>query len=158
MKTRPSPEFKRVTDEIARLAATRAGASLLRLIASLDSGRRSMKPALVTNTPGPIGIWHPKSENGNTEWIRAKSDQRTLWANVDSIGPKTDRCRVLLIGESVARGFLYDPGLSCANVLQTIFDSAGTMVEVVDLARTDIQQHELLDLMHASTALRDRKS
>lgn len=154
MRTRPPLEFKRITDQIAKLAATRAGASLLNLMASLEAGSRPIESRVATNTPGPIGIWHPKSENGNTEWIRAKTDQRTLWANVDRIGPKTDRYRVLLHGESVARGFLYDPGLSCANVLQTIFDSAGAKVEVVDLARTDIQQHQLLALMRASVALR----
>jgi hypothetical protein len=62
-----------------------------------------------------------------------------LWANVGRIDMKGTKRRVVLLGESVARGYLYDPEFNPALVLKTIlephFDGE---IEVIDLARTSI--------------------
>ena len=91
--------------------------------------------------PGNVGIWERKIENGKVSFVRSRDTMKEwhLWANVGRIEAKGTKTRVLLLGESVARGYLYDPEYNPASVLQTILDSQfGSEIEVIDLARTSL--------------------
>lgn len=89
-----------------------------------------------------VGIWEPKVANGKVSFVRRMEAMAewTYWADVARIEPKGERLRVLLIGESVARGYLYDPVFNPALALQMILEAqlGEGQVEVIDLARTNL--------------------
>lgn len=89
-----------------------------------------------------VGIWEPKLENGKTNFIRRMDMMAEwgFWANVGRIEGKGARRRVVLIGESVARGYLYDPEFTPSMALEKILESqfGKGEVEVIDLARTNL--------------------
>jgi hypothetical protein len=107
------------------------------------------------NPPRKIGIWERTQENGDTWYIR--TDQKEsfgFWSNLERIGPRNGRKRILLLGESVARGICYDPFFTPAMALEQILGSIlAEPVEVIDLARSDIGLHELQALIENSLAL-----
>ncbi|MFM0441081.1 hypothetical protein PQQ84_31860 [Paraburkholderia strydomiana] len=85
-----------------------------------------------------VGIWEEEVE-GSGEFVRARK-HIDLWrfcADVERIPPKGDRKRVLLLGESVARGFFFDPVYSPAKVLREQLSAFAEPVEVVDLAQSN---------------------
>lgn len=88
-----------------------------------------------------VGIWERKK--GEAHFVRRAdlADDWSNWANLGRIGSKEEgRRRVVLLGESVARGYLYDPQYTPAMVLERILRSqpGGAAVEVIDLARTGL--------------------
>lgn len=89
-----------------------------------------------------VGIWEPRVANGKVSFVRRMEamEEWTYWADVGRIEPKGEKLRVLLIGESVARGYLYDPVFNPAMALQTILEAqfGEGKVEVIDLARTNL--------------------
>ena len=89
-----------------------------------------------------VGIWAPKVVNGKVSFMRCieAMAEWTYWADIPRIEPKSEKIRVLLIGESVARGYLYDPVFNPAVALQMILDSqfGADKAEVIDLARTNL--------------------
>lgn len=89
-----------------------------------------------------VGIWEPKAANGKVSFVRRMEAMAewTYWADVGRVEPKGDKLRVLLIGESVARGYLYDPVFNPAIALQMILEAqfGEGKVEVIDLARTNL--------------------
>jgi hypothetical protein len=103
-----------------------------------------------------FGIWEPEvAPDGAVEFVRnpAYIDQWRFWADVDRIKPKRGP-RVVLLGESVARGYLYDPEITPARILEAMLQGVPGLerAEVVDLARTDLGVDELrtmLDLLPA---------
>jgi hypothetical protein len=112
-------------------------------------------PAAASSTPeARVGIWEARKENGETWFVRSRSGSPYHWANVERIPPKSRRPRVLLLGESVARGHFYDPGFSFAAALGSVLDFAGEAeIEVIDLARTALSLPGLIQLLHESPAL-----
>jgi hypothetical protein len=116
--------------------------------ASIQSGAASPVAKKPVGT-GNIGIYAPQVIEGATWYyreVRYKERWKNLdkwknFANVDRIPPKGSQKRIVLIGESVARGFFIDPGYTPAFVLESML--AGTMpdgqgVEVVDLGETNL--------------------
>jgi hypothetical protein len=89
-----------------------------------------------------VGIWGRKVVNGKVSFVRRMEamPEWNYWADVGRIEPKSEKTRVLLIGESVARGYLYDPVFNPAMALQMILESqfGEGQVEVIDLARTNL--------------------
>ncbi len=89
-----------------------------------------------------IGIWERKVANGKVSFVRRMEamPEWIYWANLSRIEPKGEKPRVLLIGESVARGYLYDPVFTPALALQIILESqfGEGGIEVIDLARTNL--------------------
>jgi hypothetical protein len=81
-------------------------------------------------------------------------DSWHFWANMGRIEAKGSKVRVLFIGESVARGYLYDPSYTPAMVLQMILDETfgKNKTEVIDLARTNLG-YEVKDLALAALQL-----
>ncbi len=100
-----------------------------------------------------VGIWERKGTSGNFVRRLESAPEWYLWANQGRIGPKKANRRIVLIGESVARGYLYDPQFNPAKSLDSIFEShAGRgKFEVIDLARTSMKLSEMKAL--ASSAL-----
>ncbi|MFF9396781.1 hypothetical protein [Streptomyces griseoluteus] len=58
-----------------------------------------------------------------------------FWADVAYVPTKGDGRRVLLVGESAARGFLLDPGLTPADVLRGELSNGAEQMQCVDLAK-----------------------
>jgi hypothetical protein len=117
----------------------------LRLIrpVSLLLGQGSEHPddKLAIN-PDRVGIWERRREDGQTYFIRRQDAVREYvwWSSLGRIGPKGKKTRVVLIGESVARGYLYDPAFTPSLALEMMLESelGKGAVEVLDLARTNL--------------------
>src|ERR1041385_4541413 len=151
-----SPELlKSFANQLARVAgqedATQA-LRLLRLTGLLDQPAESapQKPsdhALRHGRKRPsatqeesVGIWTRKKNTTHFARSLETIHQWPFWANVGRIEQKGTRCRVFLIGESVARGYLLDPQFNPAMALESVLQSQMGMnaVEVIDLARTSM--------------------
>ena len=97
-----------------------------------------------------LGIWEPiAGDDGALEFTRTKdtTGEWRYWADVARIPRKTGP-RVVLVGESVARAYLFDPEVTLAGML-----AASLGVEVVDLARTDLTSEHLPPIFDALPAL-----
>lgn len=143
----PEPE-RELCNRAAEAAVTFEGTRLARLLlmtGQLGAGRGETDGR--AHHPGPeesgrIGIWERKARGERFGFARSKDrvEEWNLWANVGYIPPKGEKRRVVLVGESVARGYLYDPAFTPAAALARILDAhAGPgRFEVVDLARIDL--------------------
>jgi len=132
----------------------RQGMELMHKLGALADEEAAPAPA---GRPGAVGIWEPKSGEGGTWFERSpeRSAEWSLWADVERIEPRGSRRRVVLLGESVARGYFYDPCYTPARVLEEILSTSGVPggVEVVDLAKNDLQARDLEALLRAALAL-----
>jgi hypothetical protein len=154
----PPELLKSFANRLARLAYSEDGQQVTRLLrltnllggspeqnvasGSLDDvGQRKNNQPSETTLPERIGIWERKQENGKPYFVRSKDmlEEWNYWANIGRIEPKGAKQRVVLIGESVARGYLYDPQYTPAMALEKILQSqwGKDQVEVIDLARTN---------------------
>jgi hypothetical protein len=156
---RPPESLKSLASRIAQVATSEDGRQMTRLLRVSGLLGQPLKPAVgqsLTGRPGNldnkdralspnsdcVGIWERKSENGKTYFARRmdKIQEWQYWANVVQIPPKSAKRRILLLGESVARGYLYDPqftpAMALEEILQSQFGKSG--VEVIDLARTNM--------------------
>ena len=145
------PQFRDMAGRLAQSFDSATGERILRLITQLSappSNGESNKPDDTLR----VGIWEAKDGS----FVRVDTgDAWHLWANVEEIPPKGLSPRVALIGESVARGFLYHPHFTPARALQKMLDAAcGTdEIEVVDLARSDLGHEPLRELITQSLHL-----
>jgi hypothetical protein len=150
-----NPQFKDTAGRLAQLFDSNEGERILRLITQLSaspdgaSTEELKKPA---DTPGKVsvGIWEARNEAGGRSFVRANTGEPWhLWANVQKILPKGPRRRIVLLGESAARGYLYSPRFTPAQALQQMMNAAcGTgKVEVVDLARSNLVHEPLRKLI-----------
>jgi len=147
--TTPTEDLKSVATELARSLASdtidekTAYNMLAQLGYPVTEAPPPYDPADDYVHEGNIGIYYPEVIDGKT-WFKRNikfKEAWTLFANVQSIPPKGDRKRVVFLGESVARGFLLDPGYTPAGVLETLLNSsvAGEEeFEVIDLAETNL--------------------
>lgn len=171
---RPPESLKTFANRIASAAASEASDQLVQMlrIAGLTGERVpdhatrplwSDTPVAYTSEPGVppqqsrhIGIWERKTENGTTSFVRRLEAMDTwyFWANIGRIPAKGSKLRVVLIGESVARGYIYDPSFTPAMTLQLILDEqfGQDQIEVIDLARTNLG-YEVKDLALAALQL-----
>jgi hypothetical protein len=172
---RPSEVLKTFANRMARVAVSDDAVHMVRLLRLSgflqDANRLSDNtPAgnLITDFSDPatewglrwnpehIGIWERKVENGKVCFVRNKETMKEwhLWANVGRIEMKGPKKRVLFLGESVARGYLYDPEFNPASALQKILETqfGPGEIEVIDLARTNIS-YEIRDVALAALQL-----
>lgn len=171
---RPPESLKSFADRIAQAATSEEADELVRLLrVSGLTGPIANRPAHYGDEDAPtsirasepgvdprqsrfIGIWEKRIENGKPIFVRGLDSIETwhYWANVGRIEPKTSKLRVLFIGESVARGYLYDPSYTPAMVLQTMLEEhyGKDQVEVIDLARTNLS-FEIRELAMAALQL-----
>jgi hypothetical protein len=112
--------------------------------------------AAVSHQQNQIGVWE---RVGPDKYIRSVSfrDEWKYWAQKQHIIERHPgkKC-ILFIGESVGRGYLYDPEYNPAMVLQAILDSAseGSPTQIIDLARLDLGGEELMSVLQQSKMLR----
>lgn len=103
-----------------------------------------------------IGIWKLTYLDG-TPCYQRDPDVRNDWCNwadVHTIPIKSEKKRIVLLGESVARGYLFDPFFNPAKSLEHVLNSLGSFeYEVVDLAKVSIQLDELTEISRACIAL-----
>jgi len=121
----------------------------LRQILELDA------PGEVVDESNKLGIWIKSPDGDYYVKDPSKSNEFSFWAPLDRIERCHDRLRVLYLGESVARGYLYSPMFTPAGYLQTVLHQAtgSKDFEVVDLARTGIHLHELKKVCSAGMEL-----
>jgi hypothetical protein len=155
---------KFVATNLATSVSSDVGARLIKLLWGSglyqDGGgsRNQADPATPALPPVPkrdrVGIWE-RSEGGTFSRSRPMANEWNMWANRGQIKAKSTRTRVVLIGESVARGYLYDPLFTPTGVLDGLLKShlgAGA-VEVIDLARLNLQRAALQDLAISALSL-----
>lgn len=137
---------------LAQLQALAMMASAARAPGSAGAGKAS--PAATASAEPRIGIWEGKAHADGTRFVRSPRQQADwrFWADTEALPPKSERRRVLFFGESVARGYFFDPALTPARFLEQSLSSA-TGCEVIDLARTDLRPAELMTLIKAAPAL-----
>ena len=138
------------TRQLALTLASEEGALLLARMQRLALAAARMPAPERPDGGLRLGIWDPVAhEDGTIEFTRAADTaaEWRYWADADRI-PRKTAPRVVLVGESVARAYLFDPEVTLAAMLAS---SLG--VEVVDLARTDLTAPQLPPLFDALPAL-----
>lgn len=107
--------------------------------------------------PSKIGIWSLTSDKGSPCYVRDTADQKDWhhWASVNKLVlNKAGRYRIAFLGESVARGYFYDPYYTPSSVLeQMLVTDGGLDAEVIDLARTNFDLTEVTHLSSECLAL-----
>lgn len=165
MKERPSESLKPIADNLSRLINANGikHAEISGLLKELSINGNGDSPEQngyspehhgdtldLTNQENSIGIWKKCVENGETFYERDfdKSSDWLRWANKHRIGKKKNAKRIILLGESVARGYLYDPHYNVALELEAIINAvfSPSYCEVIDLARTSITMDALLEV------------
>lgn len=149
--------IRRQIDRLGQLLATEDGAQVLAHMQKLALRTRRVPAPVEAGTSHPrergpgarLGVWLPDGETPG-RWARdphVKNDWRR-WADVPAIAPKANRPRVLLLGESTARGYLYDPVVTPARLLEReLARDDSRSPQVVDLARIGMPLSELPDLV-----------
>jgi hypothetical protein len=97
-----------------------------------------------------IGIWDPVVTGNGVLYNRNnKHPDARNWSMVNTIPVKNNRKRLILLGESVARGYLFDPYFNPAMCLEQLLTQSGAIdAEVIDLAKVSIGIEELTTLTH----------
>jgi tetratricopeptide (TPR) repeat protein len=107
-------------------------------------------------TTSRIGIWDIVPNNGQEYYVR-NADMRNewhYWADIKKIAHKSEDYRIAFLGESVARGYLYDPFFNPGTALEKMLKGSGwDKVEVVDLARVNHDLEEVTQLATECMAL-----
>jgi hypothetical protein len=95
-----------------------------------------------------IGVWRRSGEDG---WRRDPAwwAEWPRWADVDCVSARPPGvCRILWLGESLARGFFFDPEAPTAGRLQALLRRPGAPpVEVVDLGSNGLTAGQLAHLI-----------
>jgi len=156
--------LKSLAAEVARLIATGSDnkgeiQTLMQQLGYAGEENKLPKPlyTLDKHPDGSIGIWKPEWVDGEQYYVRdtAKRLEWYFWAKNHKITPKGDKTRIIYFGESVARGYLYDPHFTPADLLEKVVNSTGDLnAEVVDLARVNLGLDDLFEVINASLALK----
>lgn len=160
--TLPSENLIPLANQLAELLCCEKGLAAFRATTQLH--KLACKPK---NSPGTkadakmqdrvrVGIWQREIHDSAAPFVRdATGDRWRLWADVAQIPAKSSKHRIILLGESVARGFFYDPHINPAMLLQSMLNTAvnSESFEVIDLARIDISLAPLSDLTRSALAL-----
>jgi hypothetical protein len=158
MQYRPPESLKAVAGELAALLFERSDDrqrmnALLEQLGT-DAGLPEKEPEIsVAPADGEndkIGIWKLNPNNGEPFYEKnaEMKYEWTIWADLPRIDVKKTKKRILLFGESVARGFFYDPYYTVAMELEAILKKTTDLQnsEVIDLARCGLNMEQLLDL------------
>lgn len=145
MSTRSSDTTAR--DELVRFLGSHEGRTFWRTAASLCSPNGSMGAEAPAGEP-VVGIYRPVGAKVY-ERDPERVDEWAQWADVPRIEVRDDEVRVVLIGESAARGYFYDPDVSFAALIGEALRSVApaTPWSVVDLARTNAGEYDVGKLL-----------
>jgi hypothetical protein len=121
-----------------------------------SNGSKSNGAGAVPPDPA-IGIWVPSSRDSHPDYERdvRQKQEWPLWANVHKIHKKGVKKRIVFLGESVARGYFFDPHYTVAAELEQVLNKSSSLpaCEVIDLARVSIGMDQLLKVAEACIAL-----
>ena len=99
-----------------------------------------------------VGIWKKKGEQYSLD--ESMASEWNFWAKMSVIPNKSSKKRVIFLGESVARGYFYDPLYNpCKELNDLLCKNNKNDYEVIDLARTDLNYKMLLQLIKESKQL-----
>ncbi len=139
-----------------RLAELLQSEEASQLITTLQLIKQSFRPqkAMISKLLSPkVGIWEfNKKDKLFKRSIPLKNEWR-YWADSKEITFSKTAYRIILIGESTARAYLYDPVITLSTIIQEYLrhhiqcSGLNFQFEFIDLARTDINQFELVDLL-----------
>lgn len=92
-----------------------------------------------------VGIWKRNLPGADFVLDRDRSGEQFYWSKARTLGVKRPKWRVALLGESVARGYLYDPHFNPAAALQAMLEArlGRGNIDVVDLAKSNLTMQEL---------------
>lgn len=164
MMDRPLESLKSFSNRLAQTVASADVSELIRmlrlagLLGSSAAGpeRNGLAHSAKVSNPDRVGIWQRDRASGDAHFVRSMDavGEWFYWANVGRIEAKNSKPRIVLVGESVARGYLYDPEFTPALALQATLESVlgENAVEVIDLARTNLG-FEVQDLAISALAL-----
>lgn len=150
---KPHEEAIRFANDLARASScldARAVVQQWRLAATSATARRRQGRA------DGVGIWRRTVVDGAVVFIRQRDDGEPLmWAQTESIGPKDGRKRVVLLGESAARGWPLDPLFTCASCLSAHVRhlQRHNEIEIVDLANCGLDARGLVQLAQEAAVL-----
>jgi hypothetical protein len=156
------PQFKDNANRLAQLFGSDEGERILRLITQLsvppNQAGATEELAEAADPEGKIrvGIWEAVDNAQDRSFVRVETGEPWyFWANVQKIPPKCSRRRIVLVGESVARGLLFDPQFNPALALQAMMNAAcgPSEIEVIDVARTDLTHKQLQPLINSALHL-----
>jgi hypothetical protein len=148
------PLARQIADSLARKDYDAARAFLHAVHSHPESPQkeRDVPPSLATaplDASQEVGIWVRGSDQENVfhRDTNRRSEWR-LWASNHTIAVTPDRRRIVLLGESAARGYFYDPVFTPAAVLEKILRNLGhDDLEVIDLARSNIGYRGIAKLL-----------
>ncbi len=163
----PMPDVRLVpyVKRLAELFDSESGTQSLAMLQFLQATLASLSGAMPRGVPAEqsaplprVGIWSaraPGVPDGLLVRSEAANDQWRYWADVEAIPLRGAKPRVILIGESVARGYFYDPCFTPAQLLQRMLRMAPGLeqAEVVDLARNDLTLGGVLALVREASLL-----
>jgi hypothetical protein len=152
--------MKPIADRLAELLADDRGSTTLGLLRLMrlygNNVHIKSSDSAVAASRTRVGIWEAQGVEESVHYVRANNARDSeLWADVESIAPKRGTKRVVLVGESVARGYLYDPCFNPASALKDILQNAcdGPEINIVDLARSDLLIDGLQQIIEESLVL-----
>lgn len=146
-------------DETAKLIIQNNSLNLLRNIAALDTNSSFDNEIIQTlsspNTISTIGVW---SKQVNGDWQRNENyfNEWKCWSDIPVIKKKEKgKKRVVLIGESVARGYIFDPVITPTKLVDYLlkYKIKNLNYDVIDLARIDITAVQMIDLIKKIPAI-----
>ncbi|MFT7032008.1 MAG: tetratricopeptide (TPR) repeat protein [Cyclobacteriaceae bacterium] len=103
-----------------------------------------------------IGIWKKITNEGFYERDISLKSEWGFWSGTHRIDGKSDKKRIVYLGESAARGMFYDPAYCPAKLLENMLnlsDSKRDTYDVIDLARTNMDYEQLLSITNESLKL-----
>jgi hypothetical protein len=103
-----------------------------------------------------LGIWKKLPGSKNVyERDPAMSGDWMSWASHHRIELRPEAKKIVLLGESIARGYFFDPKYNPAIILQHLLDlqPEGLNTQVVDLARSGLSFSDLNDLAAEAAAI-----
>jgi hypothetical protein len=166
MSKLPAPTLQPVAARIARAVLANHGAEVRALCKELaDQFSGSPAAAAPTSTDerpstglDKIGIWarDPSDQASPYRRLEQRRPEWRLWADNDEIPTPSGRRRIIFLGESAARGYLYDPAFAPAVVLQRLLRRlpATQDIDIIDLARSNIDPAGILGLGSQSARLK----
>ncbi|MFY1632225.1 hypothetical protein ACN27F_02885 [Solwaraspora sp. WMMB335] len=137
-------------DRLADLLGDARGAETIRMLQWLRAGGDAAHP-----TPAAaarIGVWDV-TDTGTGPGLRRRDGVSTAetstWSTAQDVPGKGDARRVVLLGESTARGYLLDPVYNPTMSLARHLDATGGPgYQCIDLARTSLSLAQLRQMVH----------
>jgi hypothetical protein len=129
-----------MSGDSSRLVSLLKSSGLFNAEPEIHESRKPTQTASERDTANRVGIWEKKEGSHHfSRNLEMRKDWHS-WANIGRIEPKGARKRVVLIGESVARGYLYDPQFTPALVLESMLQSqfGKSGIDVIDLAQVAV--------------------